>query len=402
MKVRYLKIEKRISMMPTKKLYDMDAYAREFEAKVLSCEKITYEKESEENQNVYKIILDQTLFFPEEGGQTPDKGILGNGTVLDVQIKSNEIQHIVTEPLEVGSIVIGKIDWSHRFFNMQQHSGEHLFSGLAHRKYGLKNVGFHLSNQIVTMDFDKALSEKQLKEMEWEINEAIVANVEIKTGYPSKEELKSLEYRSKIEIDGDIRIVEILGYDICACCAPHVKRTGEIGIFKIQNVQNYKGGMRISFLCGFRALEEYRKKTEIISELSGNLTTNQDNLVDHVNKLKTQVQSLKTQLSNAKQTMMESKIAEIPADQKDVLLFEKDIDTPVMRNVVNKLMETHEGICGIFVGSDEEGYNFIIGSKSVDCRDVAKKMKEELNARGGGKAQMIQGSVDAKKKDIMI
>ncbi len=402
MKVRYLKIEKRISMMPTKKLYDMDAYAREFEAKVLSCEKITYEKESEENQNVYKIILDQTLFFPEEGGQTPDKGILGNGTVLDVQIKSNEIQHIVTEPLEVGSIVIGKIDWSHRFFNMQQHSGEHLFSGLAHRKYGLKNVGFHLSNQIVTMDFDKALSEKQLKEMEWEINEAIVANVEIKTGYPSKEELKSLEYRSKIEIDGDIRIVEILGYDICACCAPHVKRTGEIGIFKIQNVQNYKGGMRISFLCGFRALEEYRKKAEIISELSGNLTTNQDNLVDHVNKLKTQVQSLKTQLSNAKQTMMESKIAEIPADQKDVLLFEKDIDTPVMRNVVNKLMETHEGICGIFVGSDEEGYNFIIGSKSVDCRDVAKKMKEELNARGGGKAQMIQGSVDAKKKDIMI
>lgn len=402
MKVRYLKIEKRISMMPTKKLYDMDAYAREFEAKVLSCEKITYEKESEENQNVYKIILDQTLFFPEEGGQTPDKGILGNGTVLDVQIKSNEIQHIVTEPLEVGSIVIGKIDWSHRFFNMQQHSGEHLFSGLAHRKYGLKNVGFHLSNQIVTMDFDKALSEKQLKEMEWEVNEAIVANVEIKTGYPSKEELKSLEYRSKIEIDGDIRIVEILGYDICACCAPHVKRTGEIGIFKIQNVQNYKGGMRISFLCGFRALEEYRKKAEIISELSGNLTTNQDNLVDHVNKLKTQVQSLKTQLSNAKQTMMESKIAEIPADQKDVLLFEKDIDTPVMRNVVNKLMETHEGICGIFVGSDEEGYNFIIGSKSVDCRDVAKKMKEELNARGGGKAQMIQGSVDAKKKDIMI
>lgn len=402
MKVRYLKIEKRISMMPTKKLYDMDAYAREFEAKVLSCEKITYEKESEENQNVYKIILDQTLFFPEEGGQTPDKGILGNGTVLDVQIKSNEIQHIVTEPLEVGSIVIGKIDWSHRFFNMQQHSGEHLFSGLAHRKYGLKNVGFHLSNQIVTMDFDKALSEEQLKEMEWEVNEAIVANVEIKTGYPSKEELKSLEYRSKIEIDGDIRIVEILGYDICACCAPHVKRTGEIGIFKIQNVQNYKGGMRISFLCGFRALEEYRKKAEIISELSGNLTTNQDNLVDHVNKLKTQVQSLKTQLSNAKQTMMESKIAEIPADQKDVLLFEKDIDTPVMRNVVNKLMETHEGICGIFVGSDEEGYNFIIGSKSVDCRDVAKKMKEELNARGGGKAQMIQGSVDAKKKDIMI
>ena len=283
---------------------------------------------------------------------------------------------------------------------MQQHSGEHLFSGLAHRKYGLRNVGFHLSNQIVTMDFDKALTEEQLKEMEWEINEAIVANVEIKTGYPSKEELEDLEYRSKIEIDGAIRIVEIPGYDICACCAPHVKRTGEIGMFKILSVQNYKGGMRISFLCGFRALEEYRRKAEIISEVSGLLTTNQENIADHVSKLKTQVQSLKTQLSNAKQTLMESKLAEIPAEQKDVILFERDLDTPVMRTVVNKLMETHEGVCGIFVGADEEGYNYIIGSKTVDCREIATKLREAFDARGGGKPQMIQGSLTASAADI--
>jgi len=253
----------------------------------------------------------------------------------------------------------------------------------------------------VTMDFDKPLTEEQLKEMEWAINEAIVANVEIKTGYPSKEELDALEYRSKIEIDGAVRIVEIPGYDVCACCAPHVHRTGEIGMFKIQNVQNYKGGIRISFLCGFRALEEYRKKSEIITELSGMLTTNQDNITEHVNKLKTQVQSLKTQLSNAKQALMESKIAEIPAEQKNVLLFEKDIDTPVMRTVVNKLVENHDGICGVFVGTDETGYNFIIGSKTIDCREIATKLREELNARGGGKAPMIQGSVEADKNTIV-
>ena len=284
---------------------------------------------------------------------------------------------------------------------MQQHSGEHLFSGLAHRKHGLRNVGFHLSNQIVTMDFDKALSEAQLKEMEWEINEAIVANVEIKTGYPAKEELANLEYRSKIEIDGDVRIVEIPGYDICACCAPHVHRTGEIGMFKIQSVQNYKGGMRISFLCGFRALEEYRRKSEIISEVSGLLTTNQENVADHVAKLKTQVQSLKTQLSNAKQTLMETKIEKIPADQEDVILFERDLDTPVMRTVVNKLMEMHDGVCGIFVGTDADGYNFIIGSKTRDCRDVAALLREKFEARGGGKPQMIQGSLVASEDEIV-
>ncbi|MBQ3557899.1 MAG: hypothetical protein IJA07_00115 [Agathobacter sp.] len=377
--------------MKTKKLYDIDAYATEFEAVVLSCEA---------EENVYKVILDQTLFFPEEGGQTPDKGTLGEVEVMDVQIKDDVISHYVAHPVEVNSTVKGSINWQHRFFNMQQHSGEHLFSGLAHRKYGLKNVGFHLSNQIVTMDFDKALSEEQLKEMEWEINEAIVANVEIKTGYPAKDEFKNLEYRSKIEIDGPVRIVEIPGYDVCACCAPHVHRTGEIGIFKMQSVQNYKGGMRISFLCGFRALEEYRRKSEIISEVSGILTTNQENVAEHISKLKTQVQSLKTQLSNAKQTMMEGKLAEIPAEQTDVILFEEDLEIPVMRNVVNKLMKAHDGVCGIFVGDDAEGYNFIIGSKTIDCREIANALRVQFDARGGGKPQMIQGSVIARADAI--
>lgn len=379
-------------IMTTVKLYDRDAYATEFDAIVLSCEMV---------EDRFAVVLDQTLFFPEEGGQTPDKGTLNGVEVLDVQIKEDVITHYVAESLEVGSQVRGCIDWKHRFFNMQQHSGEHLFSGLAHHKHGLKNVGFHLSNQIVTMDFDKALSEEELKGMEWEINEAIVANVEIKTGYPTKEELEKLEYRSKIEIDGEIRIVEIPGYDICACCAPHVRRTGEIGMFKIQSVQNYKGGMRISFLCGFRALEEYRRKSEILSEVCGILTTNQENAAEHVSKLKTQVQSLKTQLSNVKQVMMESKLKEIPAEQKDVILFERDLETPVMRNVVNKLMESHEGVCGVFVGTDEEGYNFIVGSKTVDCHEVANKLRENFDARGGGKPQMIQGSLIAPAADIL-
>ena len=386
--------------MSTKKLYDIDAYETEFEAKVLSCEKIETGNSCEDAKEIYGVVLDQTLFFPEEGGQTPDKGSIDGIEVLDVQIKGDVITHYLAEPIEADSMAKGKIDWQHRFFNMQQHSGEHLFSGLAHRKYGLKNVGFHLSNQIVTMDFDQALSDEQLKEMEWEINQAIVANVEIKTGYPSKEELAKMDYRSKIEIDGDVRIVEILGYDVCACCAPHVHRTGEIGIFKIQSVQNYKGGMRISFLCGFRALEEYRRKSEIVAELSGVLTTNQENLVDHVTKLREQVNSLKVQLSNEKQLRMEQRLAEIPSEQRDVILFEQGLETNVVRSVVNSLMEKHDGVCGLFVGNDTEGYQFIIGSKTVDCRELATKFREKFDARGGGKSQMIQGSLVAKEREI--
>ena len=386
--------------MATIKLYDRDAYQTSFEAQVISCEKQERINSNGQTDVVYAVVLDQTLFFPEEGGQTPDKGFLNGKEVCDVQIKKDIITHYLAEPVQEEEIVTGEIDWQHRFFNMQQHSGEHLFSGLAYRKYGYKNVGFHLSNQIVTMDFDHAFTMEQLEEMEWEINQAIVSNVEVKTGYPEKEELSQLDYRSKIEIDGAVRIVEIPGYDICACCAPHVRRTGEIGMFKIQTAQNYKGGMRISFLCGFRALDEYRRKSQIITELSGILTTNQENLADHVGKLKTQVQSLKTQLSNAKQMLMEDKIAKLPIEQRDVLLFERDLDTPVMRTVVNKLVDRHEGICGVFVGNDSEGYSFIIGSKTADCKEIASKLREKLESRGGGSAQMIQGSVCATEEKI--
>ena len=386
--------------MSTRKLYDIDAYATEFEAIVLSCEEVEAVDSDGAACVRYKVVLDQTLFFPEEGGQTPDKGTIGDADVADVQIKEDVILHYVTKSLQQNDCVTGKIDWKHRFYNMQQHSGEHLFSGLAYKWHGLNNVGFHLSNQIVTMDFDGALTEEQIKEMEWAVNEAIVANAEVKTYYPSKEELAELEYRSKKEIEGALRIVEIEGYDMCACCAPHVKRTGEIGSFKIQSVQKYKGGVRISFLCGFRALEEYRKKAEIISDLTGILTTNQDNISDHVRKMKDQIFKLKSELSNAKKALMEGKIAEIPVEQKDVILFEQDLDTSDIRNTVNKLMEVHEGICGVFVGEDSEGYNFIIGSKTVDCREVANTLREELNARGGGKTQMIQGSLTAGEDEI--
>jgi len=395
-------IEKEIRYMGTIKLYDIDAYATRFEAKVLSCVETELTCKDDSMHQCYEVILNQTLFFPEEGGQTPDKGKLGVAEVVDVQIKGDTIYHYVNMPLETGCEVSGSIDWQHRFFNMQQHSGEHIFSGLAYKKYGYKNVGFHLSNQIVTMDFDGVFSEVQLAEMEWEVNEAIAANVEIKTGYPSREELVQLEYRSKIELEDDVRIVEIVGYDMCACCAPHVHRTGEIGVFKIQSAQNYKGGMRISFLCGFRALEEYRKKSQIVSELTGILTTNQDNIAEHVSKLKEQVQNLKVELAQTNQKLMEYKIADIPTGQQDVLLFETELDSLVARNTVNKLMESHDGICGIFIGNDKDGYNFIIGSKTCDCREIATKLRQELNARGGGSAQMIQGAVAASQKSIEV
>jgi alanyl-tRNA synthetase len=308
-----------------------------------------------------------------------------------------------------GDKIYGEIDWNHRFSNMQQHSGEHIFSGLVYKNYGYANVGFHLSDQIVTMDFDGPLTKSQVEELEWQVNQVIASNVEIKATYPTKEALEQMEYRSKKEIDGAIRIVEIKGYDLCACCAPHVARTGEIGGFKIQTVQNYKGGVRISFLCGFRALEEARKKAQIITELSSILTTSQEQLAENVQKLKDKNQELQFQLNRAKQVLVEYKLKQIPKEQKDVLIFEEDLDTVVMRNVVNQLMEEHPGICGVFVrGSNttdtgknpKQEYTFIIGSKNIDCREIAVLLREKLGARGGGSKVMIQGNLKYSQEEV--
>lgn len=379
----------------TVRLYDQDAYATKFEAEVLACEEV-----EKKEKKVYQVWLDQTLFFPEEGGQSPDMGTIDGIKVLDVQIKDEVITHTLAAPLAVGTMVKGVVDWKHRFYNMQQHSGEHIFSGVVHNRFGYDNVGFHLSDSIVTMDFNGVITAEDIEKIETEVNQAIIENIPVEVSYPTKEELKVLEYRSKIEIEGQVRIVTIPGYDVCACCAPHVRRTGEIGMLKVMNVQSYKGGVRISILCGFRALEAFRQKADIITELMAQFSTNQEALVENVTKLKNTNQTMKNQLASAKQELMEYKVAAIPEDSENAILFESDLDTPVVRNVVNGLVEQFTGICAVFVGNDESGYQFIVGSKNKDCRAIAAALREKLSARGGGSDKMIQGSVAASQLQI--
>lgn len=381
----------------TVKLYDKDAYAREFEAKVISCIRKQQKDSEGTEQTVYEVVLDQTLFFPEEGGQSPDKGALGGADVLDVQIKNGTITHTLDGALEEGATVTGTIDWNHRFSNMQQHTGEHIFSGTVHRLFGFKNVGFHLSDNIVSMDFDGVLTEEDVARVEYLVNEAIIRNMPVTVTYPTKDELAVLEYRSKIEIEGQVRIVTIGDVDVCACCAPHVRCTGEIGMLKVMSLQNYKGGVRITILCGFRALEAFREKNAVVSALTNSMACHQEVLAERVEKLKASNRDYKYRLAVAKQKLMEIKIAQIPAEQEHVILFGQDIENPVMRNTVNALTEKHGGVCGIFVGDEIEGYQFIIGSASMDCTKVAALLREATKAKCGGSKQMIQGSVKAPK-----
>ena len=405
----------------TIKLYDENAYSTEFTAKVLSCEKV------EEKEGQYRVVLDRTLFFPEEGGQTPDKGAIipfsedeaeafnEHGTVplscgkdeglavLDVQIKSDVIYHTVAVEIKEGTTIFGRIDFEHRFSNMQQHSGEHIFSGIVNSKFGYDNVGFHLSDSIVTMDYSGQLSPEEIADVELTVNRAIYENREIRAFYPAPEELSDIDYRSKKELTGAVRIVEVDGYDVCACCAPHVHRTGEIGILKVVNFQNYKGGTRVSILCGRRALEFLSGEHSMLQELAAELSTSGDNIPVIVHKQQDEIAALKRSLSEAGEKLLNIEADKLPADVKNPCLFaDKASDPNVIRRVVNRLVSERAGYCGIFFGDEDEGFRFIIGSgDGLNSNDVIAELKKSFTVRGGGKPVMVQGSIEGASKDAI-
>lgn len=373
-----------------RKLFYENINLTDFTATVVSCEP------AEDNRQ-YRILLDATAFFPEEGGQSADKGTLNNLPVLNVQIKDDLIYHYISEPLEPGTLVTGHVDWEQRFDFMQQHSGEHIVSGLVHGRFGYNNVGFHLSLNEVTLDFDGELTLAQLREIERLANEIIYQNLPVEITYPSKEELSALSYRSKIEIEGQVRIVTIPGVDVCACCAPHVDKTGAIGMIKITNCQSHRGGVRLNILCGSRALADYNKKQDSVTAVSVALSAKQDLIADAVLKLKEDLLRQQERINSLQAKYLELSISTlpVPAESNHAVLFVDKMDTIAIRNTVNELIEKYSGYCAVFSGDEENGYQFIVGSKTKDCKELAQIFRNEFGAKCGGNTPMIQGSVKA-------
>lgn len=378
-----------------KKLFYEDTHILDFEGVVTECI-------PDEKGRGYLVVLDRTAFFPEEGGQLADTGTLNGEPVLDVCIHKDIIYHLMKKPLEIGEKVFGQVDWARRFDFMQQHSGEHILSGLLHKHYGFTNVGFHLGLTEVTMDFDGQISMELLRDIEREANQIVWKNLPVIASFPSKAELAQLSYRSKIEIEGDVRIVEIPGVDVCACCAPHVAHTGEIGLIKIMNVQSHRGGMRINILCGERALQDYTAKQDATGAISVLLSAKPERIVETVKKVQEDALQLKVSANQLANQLLELQTAALPAPDvlANPLLFVELSNPLAIRNTINALTEQYAGYCGIFSGSDTAGYSFIIGSKTLDCRTVAAALREQLQAKGGGTAPMIQGSVTATREAL--
>ncbi|MBE5961448.1 MAG: hypothetical protein E7256_08705 [Lachnospiraceae bacterium] len=373
-------------MERTIRLYDEDSHGIEFEAKVL---------EVVRNDKGVFLVLNQTLFFPEGGGQRSDIGFIGQEEVVDVQEKDGIVYHKMKSDTAFvkGEAVTGTIDWEYRFFNMQQHSGEHIVSGLICGRFGYDNVGFHVGSEAVTMDFNGMVTEEELRQIEWEANMAVAKNIEILAEYLDKEQLAAMTYRSKKEIEGDVRIVTIPGYDCCACCAPHVERTGEIGMIKLLSVNKYKSGVRIFMLCGMRALEYSLQLEKQVNEISVLLSAKQNQVADAVKRLKEENSSLKGVIMNQVQKLILCKVNEIPEGTKDVCFLQKGLDGNGVRQLANASLEKVSGVSAVFSENAEGMWQYVVTSKEEDCLKIGKALNAALDGRGGGSAAMVQGSL---------
>lgn len=375
----------------TDKLYELDGHIRVFKAVVLSCE---------HTEGGYAVVLDKTAFFPNGGGQKADTGTIGEVQVLDVNETGEDVVHIVDKPLQVGSEVDCAIDWDKRFRRMQNHAGEHLVCGIIHNIFGYENTGFHMGGIGVTADISGFLNEEQVRRVEHIANAAIGENRKITCWKPNAEELKTIDYRSKLDLTENVRLVSTDGYDICACCAPQPHHTGEIGCIKILEHSRYRGGTRLILKCGLDAMEDYNERCRSISAISALLSAKPEEVAQAVEHLWDENTKLKRELEKVTLSSMKSVIDSIKPCEGNAGVFVSSTDLECLREIVNAGVPKCGGIFAAFGGCDGD-YKYVLGSTSVDLREYSKQFNSALCGRGGGKPNMIQGSVGAKKPEIL-
>ena len=375
--------------METEKLYYADPFLKEFTATVLDCQA---------GKNGYTVTLNRTAFYPEGGGQPADHGTLDGAAVTDVHEKNGVIFHNVDRAVEIGKTVTGAIDWARRFDHMQQHSGEHICSGLICGRYGCDNVGFHMGTDIVTIDFNADIPWEELLEIEGQANRYIQEDHPIDIQFHRGAELDAIDYRSKKPLEGDVRIVAFPGADCCACCGTHVLRSGQVGLVKFLSVQKFREGVRIELLCGDRARRYLSACWEQSLHIGQALSVKPVASAAAVERLQSELGALKLRCAKLEGSAFAQTAAQY-AGRGDVLLFEEEMSGDSLRKLCDAVANACGGRCAVFAGADG-AYKYAIGHAGGELRDFTKKMNAALSGRGGGKPNFVQGSVGCDRAAI--
>lgn len=374
----------------TEKLYYRDGECREFTARVLSCS---------ERGGAWEAVLDRSAVFPGGGGQEADSGTVAGMDILSVREEDETIYFTLPSPLEPGAEVSCSVDWAARFPRMQGHSGEHIFSGTVHRLFGGENVGFHMGAEAMTLDFSVELGAQDIALAELEANRAVWRDLPVNSLLPADEELADMPYRSKKELSGRVRIVEIPGVDMCACCAPHVERTGEIGAIKVLDFMRHRGGTRLTLVCGEAAYGDYAALHRVNARISAALSARRLETDAALERYMRESEAKSAEITRLRREILALKSAALPETEGNLCIFEPELDAVTLRELVNAGVEKCTGICAAFTGADGE-YKYIMGSRSVDLRALSREINAAIDGRGGGSPAMIQGTCKAPRERI--
>ena len=375
--------------MQTRKLFYEDCHLAQFSAVVTGCEAY---------QDHWAVTLEASAFYPEGGGQAGDTGTLNGIAVLDTREEGGRIIHICESPLEVGVQVEGKLNWDARFARMQNHTGEHMVSGVIHRRFGFHNVGFHMGSEIVTIDFDGMVPASALPEIEEEVNAAIWRDLPVKTSVPTPEELPHAVYRSKRALPWPVRIVEVPGIDSCACCGVHVATTGQIGLVKLLSCVKFHQGVRIEMLCGKSAVSYLNRILEQNRQVSQAFSAPMEETGAAAVRMNGMLAEEKYRASMLEKRLL-GKIAESYVNFGDVLHFEDGLSPSSLRELAEAISKVCGGRAAVFSGTDGN-FGYCLAMPGGDLRAFGKEMNAALQGRGGGKPEFQQGSLKATRQEI--
>ena len=376
--------------METEKLYYADPFLKTFTATVLDCQP---------GKNGFIVTLDRTAFYPEGGGQPADQRTLDGAAVTDVHEKNGVVLHNVDSAVEIGKTVTGVIDWARRFDHMQQHSGEHICSGLICGRCHCDNVGFHMGTDMVTIDFNADIPWEELLEIEAQANQYIYEDHPIDIQFHRGAELDAIDYRSKKPLEGDVRIVAFPGADCCACCGTHVLRSGQVGLVKFLSVQKFREGVRIELLCGKRALDYLSRTWEQAKTIGQRLSVKPVDAAAAVERLEHELSAAKLRCAQLEESVFAA-IAQEQAGKGNVLLFQPPMKPDSVRKLADAAAKTCGGLAAVFAG---EGIHYAYALGRADGQDISaqvKAMNAALHGRGGGRNGFAQGSVEAEQNAI--
>lgn len=376
--------------METEKLYYEDPFISKFTATVLSCE---------EANGAFKVALDRTAFYPEGGGQPADHGTLGDTAVTDVHEKDGVVFHTCDKAVEIGQTVTGSIDWARRFDHMQQHSGEHIISGILCAGYHCDNVGFHLGADVVTIDYNADISWEQALDAERRANETIWADRAVEISYPSPAELAALNYRSKKELTGKVRIVTFPEADRCACCGTHVLRAGQVGLVKVLSCQKFREGVRLEIVCGGRALRYLGAVYDQAKATGQRLSVKPAGTYAAVERLEAELSAAKVRIASLEETAFAA-IAKEQAGKGDVVLFQPAMKGDSVRRLADAVAHQCGGLAAVFAGEDGQFAYALIRADGGDISALVRELNKALQGRGGGRNGFAQGSVQAAQAEI--